>query len=156
MPSIRCSSSDAQIMRKIRGVFAAAVAFVLTVSVAIAQAHLTPSRPATPPTPRALAAPVPLPSPIPLPVRTPAHFSGEAVLLSRLAPLPPRTPRNTVTPQQLERSGNRVHTLSATGATITVSQVNDGTCVGANGTVFNVGCDLSWVSSALAPVTDTY
>jgi hypothetical protein len=83
-------------------------------------------------------------------VRTPSPV-GRSVPLSMLAPLPPQTARNTVTPQNLHQ---RLHPMSATAATIVVATT--GNCNGSVGTIFIVGCTLQWQGVGLDDPNDTY
>ncbi|MHB8139918.1 MAG: hypothetical protein ACYDHD_01455 [Vulcanimicrobiaceae bacterium] len=104
---------------------------------------------------------VPAPSPSapprgtasPLPTAVPVHvIPGQQVPLSKLAPLPPQTAFNTVTPASVGHG--HMHPLSATGATIDVWTRSG--CSATVGTIFNVGCTVSWSSWNLDSANDTF
>ena len=94
-------------------------------------------------TPTPLAAPTFAPMPSVTPVASPLPgIENRFVLLSQLAPLPPRTAANTWAP------GNK-RPFAATGATMTVVSSANANCANSVGSIIALGCTVFWQSSGL-------
>jgi hypothetical protein len=151
--------------------FLAAFAFASLATVAFGQVQKHPGAPV--PTHSAVPAPTPSPAtlptfgthPMPLPTQKDPNKSqyvgkvppGTRVPLSRL----PRRPFKSmmITMDQRALHGGHYHPMSATGATLTVTATAGCATGGTNGSVFNVGCQLSIAANNMTDWTsaaDTY
>ena len=74
-----------------------------------------------------------------------ALHAGEKVPLSCFPPLPPRTSRNTASPNSTKPG--RLHPMAATGATI---DLTSGTGCGTDGAIYAINCGLEWQATNLA------